>query len=144
MRECLFAERKFNMVNLKSLISEIASEQNIKPIEKKKLTPEELFDAEMELTIRLCEMGRSELYNELISNLHLDPEQVDRPLIILCLKEILQEIKGLDLIDKDTVASELCKKLGSQYSHSDAYIASRLIEKNLAKAFIYSDTEGIR
>ena len=90
MRECLFAERKFNMVNLKSLISEIASEQNIKPIEKKKLTPEELFDAEMELTIRLCEMGRSELYNELISNLHLDPEHVDRPLIVLCLKEILQ------------------------------------------------------
>ena len=58
MQECLFAERKFNIVNIKTLITEIASEQNIKPIEKKKLTPEELFDAEMELTIRLCEMGR--------------------------------------------------------------------------------------
>ena len=144
MRECLFAERKFNMVNLKSLISEIASEQNIKPLEKKKITPEELFDAVMELTIRLCEMGRSELYNELVSNLQLDPDHVDRPLIVLCLKEIFQEIKGLDLMDKDTVASELCKKLSSQYSRSDAYIASRLVEKNLAKAFIYSDTEGIR
>lgn len=144
MRECLFAERKFNMVNLKSLISEIASEQNIKPLEKKKITPEELFDAEMELTIHLCEMGRSELYNELVSNLQLDPDHVDRPLIVLCLKEIFQEIKGLDLIDKDTVASELCKKLGSQYSLSDAYIASRLVQKNLAKAFVYSDTEGIR
>ena len=133
------------MVNLKSLISEIASEQNIKPIEKKKLTPEELFDAEMERTIRLCEMGRSELYNDLISRLALKSDKVDRLQIVKYMKEILQEIKGLDLIDKDTVASELCKKLGSRTNtSSDVYIASRLVEKNLAKAFIYSDTVGIR
>ena len=130
------------MASLKSLISEIASEQNIKPLEKKKVTPEEFFDAEMELTIRLCELGRSELYNELVSNLHIDPDKVDRELIVHCLKSILQEIRCLDLIDKDTVASELCKKLATKHDRTDMYIASRLIEKNLAKAFIYSDNGG--
>ena len=130
------------MVDLKTLISEIASEQNIKPLKKKKVTPEEFFDAEMALTIRLCELGRSELYNELISNLYIDPEKVDRALIISSLKTILQEIKGLDLIDKDTVASELCKKLSTNNNRTDMYIASRLIEKNLAKAFVYSDNGG--
>ena len=130
------------MVDLKTLISEIASEQNIKPLKKKKVTPEEFFDAEMELTIRLCELGRSELYNELINNLYIDPEKVDRALIINSLKTILQEIKGLDLIDKDTVASELCKKLSTNNNRTDMYIASRLIEKNLAKAFVYSDNGG--
>ena len=130
------------MVDLKTLISEIASEQHIKPLEKKKITPEEFFDAEMALTIRLCELGRSELYNDLISNLHLDPEKVDRELIIECLKSILQEIKGLDLIDKCTVSAELCKKLCIKHPRSDMYIASRLIDKNLAKAFVYSDNGG--
>ena len=130
------------MLDLKTLISEIASEQHIKPLEKKNITPEEFFDAEMALTIRLCELGRSELYNELISNLYIDPEKVDRELIINSLKTILQEIKGLDLIDKDTVASELCKKLSTNNNRTDMYIASRLIEKNLAKAFVYSDNGG--
>ena len=130
------------MVDLKTLISEIASEQNIKPLEKKKITPEEFFDAEMALTIRLCELGRSELYNDLVSNLHIDPDKVERELIVHCLKSILQEIKGLDLIDKDTVATELCKKLATKHNRTDMYIASRLIEKNLAKAFVYSDNGG--
>ena len=130
------------MVDLKTLISEIASEQNIKPLKKKKVTPEEFFDAEMELTIRLCELGRSELYNDLVSNLHIDPEKVDRELIIDCLKSILQEISCLDLIDKDIVATGLCKKLATKHNRTDMYIASRLIEKNLAKAFVYSDNGG--
>ena len=130
------------MVDLKTLISAIASEQNIKPLKQKKVTPEEFFDAEMELTIRLCELGRSELYNDLVSNLHIDPEKVDRELIIDCLKSILQEISCLDLIDKDIVATGLCKKLATKHNRTDMYIASRLIEKNLAKAFVYSDNGG--
>ena len=130
------------MVDLKTRISEIASEQHIKPLEKKKITPEEFFDAEMALTIRLCELGRSELYNDLVSNLHIDPDKVERELIVHCLKAILQEIKGLDLIDKDTVATELCKKLSTKHDRTDMYIASRLIDKNLAKAFVYSDNGG--
>lgn len=132
------------MVNLKSLIADIASEQDIKPVEKKKITPSELFEAEMDLTIRLCEMGRSELYDELIKNLYLDPDKVDRAFIINSLKAILEATKDFELVDKDTVASELWKKLGSQNCRTEIYIASRLFEKNLTKAFIYSDKEGIR
>lgn len=134
----------FNMANLKSLISEIATEQETKPVQKKKLTPAEVFEADMELLIRLTELGRSDLYAEIVTNLLLNEDDLDRDLVIMCLREVLEATRGLDLTGKDEIATELCNKLRDQYSRLEIYVVTDLVWKNLGKAYVYSDREGIR
>ena len=72
-----------NLASLTSLISEIATEQETKTVQTKKLTPAEVFEADMELLIRLTELGRSELYAEIVTNLFLNEDDLERDLIII-------------------------------------------------------------
>lgn len=132
------------MTSLMTLISQIASEQETKPAQKKKLTPAEVFEADMELQIRLIELGRSDLYGKIVTNLMLNEEDLDRDLVIMCLREVLEATRGLDLTGKDDIATELCNKLRDQYSRSEIYVVTNLVWKNLGKAYVYSDREGIR
>lgn len=132
------------MTSLMTLISQIASEQETKPTQKKKLTPAEVFEADMELQIRLIELGRSDLYGKIVTNLMLNEDDLDRDLVIMCLREVLEATRGLDLTGKDDIATELCNKLRDQYSRSEIYVVTNLVWKNLGKAYVYSDREGIR
>ena len=132
------------MASLMTLISQLASEQETKPTQKKKLTPAEVFEADMELQIRLIELGRSDLYGKIVTNLMLNEDDLDRDLIILCLREVLEATRGLDLTGKDDIATELCSKFRDQYSCSEIYVVTDLVWKNLGKAYVYSDREGIR
>lgn len=132
------------MTSLMTLISQIASEQETKPAQKKKLTPAEVFEADMELQIRLIELGRSDLYGKIVTNLMLNEDDLDRDLVIMCLREVLEATRGLDLTGKDDIATELCNKLRDQYSRSEIYVVTNLVWKNLGKAYVYSDREGIR
>ena len=132
------------MTSLMALISQIASEQETKPAQKKKLTPAEVFEADMELQIRLIELGRSDLYGKIVTNLMLNEDDLDRDLVIMCLREVLEATRGLDLTGKDDIATELCNKLRDQYSRSEIYVVTNLVWKNLGKAYVYSDREGIR
>ena len=132
------------MTSLMTLISQIASEQETKPTQKKKLTPAEVFEADMELQIRLIELGRSDLYGKIVTNLMLNEDDLDRDLVITCLREVLEATRGLDLTGKDDIATALCNKLRDQYSRSEIYVVTNLVWKNLGKAYVYSDREGIR